>query len=254
MAWARVFSAYRAEVWLRTLLPVLQIFLLIELWSVAYGSRAEVSGVPRDAVMSYLTVVNLQLPMCWPVITRYVERQIREGKVAIEMLRPLAFPGQALAHQAGFVLSRLPPLVVVVPLAGLAGGLALPDTAAAGLLFPVSMVLAFAVNALLFALISMVAFWIYESGGLLWTVEMVAQFMSGAFVPLPLLPGGVRTLFEVLPFQAVGYTPAAVYCGMLAGPEAYGAVAVQVGWVLVLAALLALVWRRARRKVEVQGG
>ena len=70
----------------------------------------------------------------------------------------------------------------------------------------------------------------------------------------PLLPVFPCTVVEWLPFQATTYVPASIYVGSLAGSEAWRAIGLQLAWVVILGLAAALMWRRAMRRVVVQGG
>jgi ABC-type uncharacterized transport system permease subunit len=81
----------------------------------------------------------------------------------------------------------------------------------------------------------------------------VRSFLSGQVVPLWFMPDWLRTVAEILPFQAATYTPLAIYFGRPPGGLA-AALAVQCIWIVVLGASCAWVWSRAKRRVVVQGG
>jgi len=107
---------------------------------------------------------------------------------------------------------------------------------------------------LLAVLLGMIAFWTLETDGLTMLYVLVSSFLSGALVPVSVFPGGLRTLVQWLPFQATTYVPASIYVGGIEGADALRAVGVQLGWVVLLGVGAALVWRRAVRRVVVQGG
>jgi ABC-type uncharacterized transport system permease subunit len=131
--------------------------------------------------------------------------------------------------------------------------LAPPASPGAGVAFATSLILAFCVAQLITLLMSLTSFWTLEVGGLSMTFEAVRSFLSGAIVPLWFMPGWLSTAAAALPFQAATYTPLAVYFGRPPGGLAT-ALAVQALWVLVLGALCAWVWSRAKHRVVVQGG
>ena len=85
-------------------------------------------------------------------------------------------------------------------------------------------------------------------------VALVASFFAGVFVPLEAFPGTLRTLAMLSPFPATAAVPISVYLGRVQGPDRLAALGLQAVWIVVLGATAALVWRRARRRVVVQGG
>lgn len=85
-------------------------------------------------------------------------------------------------------------------------------------------------------------------------MDLLRPVGSGALVPLWFMPGPLRAVAQVLPFQATAYTPTATYLGEIHGSGLAVALGVQALWVGLLTALAALVWSRAVLRVVVQGG
>jgi ABC-type uncharacterized transport system permease subunit len=93
-----------------------------------------------------------------------------------------------------------------------------------------------------------------EISGIFLIYRMVSQFLSGALLPLWFMSRPLRLVSQVLPFQAVTYTPTAIYLGRLTGTRVLSGVALEAGWVVVLWLATRLVWSRAVHRVVVQGG
>ncbi|MFF3031725.1 ABC transporter permease [Streptomyces rubiginosohelvolus] len=233
---------------------LLQIWLLTVVWKALYDGRAEVDGLSLSTMTAYATLTTLQYQLVSPWRSSPIDQRVREGKVAVDLLRPVGFPGQMLAGQLGWASAAVPVLLVALPFALLIGAGQAPASAAAGLAYPAALLGALLVNQLLGLLLGMVSFWTLEVSGALMAYRFVAQFFSGALVPLWFMPGPVRAAAEWLPFQATAYTPAAVYLGQVEGLGIVAALGVQLAWIGALGALAAFVWSRARRRVMSQGG
>ncbi|MFD4001741.1 ABC transporter permease [Streptomyces rubiginosohelvolus] len=233
---------------------LLQIWLLTVVWKALYDGRAEVDGLSLTTMTAYATLTTLQYQLVSPWRSSPIDQRVREGKVAVDLLRPVGFPGQMLSGQLGWASAAVPVLLVALPFALLIGAGRAPASAAAGFAYPVALVGALLVNQLLGLLLGMVSFWTLEVSGALMAYRFVAQFFSGALVPLWFMPGPVRAAAEWLPFQATAYTPAAVYLGRVEGLGIVAALGVQLAWIGALGALAAFVWSRARRRVMAQGG
>ena len=83
-------------------------------------------------------------------------------------------------------------------------------------------------------------------------------------IPVALFPDWLKVLSNWLPFQAIAFVPSSIWLGRPRGACAWlgddpfelvarGLLA-QAGWVAALAFLCALVWRRATRRLTVEGG
>jgi ABC-2 type transport system permease protein len=245
---------YRADYLLSFGTMLMQVYLLRAVWTAAYDGRGEADGIRLDTVIAYATLSTLQYALFSPWRFSQIPERVREGKVAMDLLRPVGFCGQMLAGQVGGTLAALPFMVLALPFALLVGGAAAPPSPLFAAAYAVSLALAYVISQLLALMVGMVAFWTLETTGMFIIYRIVAQFLSGALVPLWFLPGPLRTVAELLPFQAVTFTPTAVYLGRLNGSGLVTALAVQLLWIGLLAALARLIWSRAVHRVVVQGG
>lgn len=245
---------YRWIVFAFALVTVLWILLVTRVWTAAYQGRPTVAGVALDTMVVYLTLANLQAIVIDSPLSFIIAGRVRTGEVVFDVSRPISYPGQMLALQAGQTVTQTAVVVLVAPLAGVIGGLSAPAGLAAGLLYPVALLLGWLLNALLAFLVGLSAFWTVDNMGLATLFRFVAAFLAGASVPLTFMPGPLRALAEALPFRFIVYQPAAVYVGQVRGREALEGLGLALGWLLLLAGLAAWVWRRAYRKTVIHGG
>jgi ABC-2 type transport system permease protein len=148
----------------------------------------------------------------------------------------------------------LPLVAIGLPFAFFAGSLRLPPSPESGALYLVSLLLAFAVMTLMGLLLGFVAFWTLETTGMMAIFRFANLFFAGGLVPLAFFPPPLRTVAEALPFQTQASIPVSLYLGRLVGWDAMRALGIQLIWLVLLAAIAVLVWRRAVTKIVVQGG
>ena len=245
---------YPVELAIGLIQILLQLYLLRSLWVTVYNDHPTAHIVGRGTLVSYLTLVTLQ---SWVFSSRSINsihRRVRDGTVVFDLIRPIAFPRQVMARTAGSSLVALLVLPICIPLVWVAGGLGLPASITALVLYVVSFFLAFCFNLLITTLLSLSAFWLVETYGVVVIYTFVSRLVSGAFIPLWFLPVGFRTVAGALPFQATAFIPASVFVGHLTGSAAFRALLVQTGWDLVLIVLLASAWSLTRRRILIQGG
>lgn len=258
LACARVsFAAalvYRSDFLLTIVLVLLQVYLLRVVWTAVYAGRPIVDGVPIETMISYATLAALQYTLIAPLRPSLIPSRVRRGQVAMDLLRPVGFLPQVIAGQVGASAALAPLLLLALPLAVLLGGATRPASLTAALVYPFSLIFAYGVQTLLGSLLGIVAFWTLEVTGLTMIFRVVAQFLSGALIPLWFLPGTLRNIAEVLPFQSTTYTPVAAYLGQLTGAALAQSIAVQVLWLGLLWIALQIAWSRAIRRIVIQGG
>ncbi|MGW6389078.1 ABC transporter permease [Streptomyces sp. NPDC055103] len=251
----RIALTYRQNALFMLAVVILQIFILRKVWTALYGDMGVVNGVALADVLVYLTIANLQnWAMQDSTVGSYLYSLVREGRIAFDILRPAGFVPQMLAHLTGGTLSMVLFALAALPLVALVGPLGPPASPAAFGYWLLSLLVAFGISMLLNLIVSLGAFWTTELGAFSMLFTLVSQFLAGVLVPLYFFPDWLRTVAELLPFQATTFTPVAIYGGQLAGGEALQAIAVQLLWIVLLAGTVRLIWSRALHRIVVQGG
>jgi ABC-2 type transport system permease protein len=254
MAAIRRTWAYRARFVLWLVRMIAQLYLLRMIWMALYAGQDMVEGIPANMMIVYLTVAMLQEFLIQPAVVYEIDQRITRGTVASDMVRPIGFIRQMLAYDLGAVLGRAPVLLIAIPVAMIVGSLRMPPTPEAAAGYLLSLVLAYVISVLIWMMVGLSAFWMMNAQGLRFLLATVQGFLAGALVPLWFLPGGLRTVLELLPFQGMAFLPLSIFVGQTVGIGIVVSLGIQVIWVVVLSFLAAFVWRRAQRKLVVQGG
>ncbi len=254
--------AHRGDFLLRVVGLLVQIYLLRLVWEAVYPASGTATAgggqrVPLDTQLAYTTFAAVQnwLLGSTSLAMSTLFGRVRDGSVALDLARPVAYPMQMLFTQAGAVLAAVPFAVLALPFAVLVGGAQPPASAGAALVCAAALVPACLSALLLAVIVGMVSFWTTEVTGIFMIYDHTARFFAGALVPLWFMPGWLAALAWVLPFQTTTYTPVALYLGRIGGTgEVARALVVQYAWAVALWLLMRLVWSRALRRVVVQGG
>jgi len=146
----------------------------------------------------------------------------------------------------------LPMALVLAPLFGIQA-----PSAQGWWQFPVLFVLAFLVNAELNLLTGTAAFFLEDITGLMSLKRNLLMLLSGLMVPLHFLGAWLGALTSALPFALISYYPTMAYVGELDGdgrPGFWCVLALALAWLAVLRLANLALWRRAQRRLEVQGG
>lgn len=250
---ARQFVALRMNVVFSTLIFMIQLYVTRAVWEAVYAGRAEVDGITAGTLLVYLTISSLGTWFLPNMAAWTIQQRVLSGDVALDLVRPFGFLKQVMAQDLGTALSYIPSLVVFVPAAVLVGSLA-PPTAGNALLYLCSLGLAFLVNSLIGMHIGLLAFWMQQVNGIRAIVGVASGFLSGALIPLWLMPDPVRIVFSLLPFQALAFLPASIYTGQVSGWSVLRPLGVQVVWVGILLLTVRWIWRRAQNRVVIHGG
>jgi ABC-2 type transport system permease protein len=254
MLWPKIAYAYRLNIFFWMLQTLMRIYILNVVWTTVFREQGGIAGIELDTLIAYLTLANLQLMVTFPIIAEMVQQRVREGLIAVDLARPVPLLGQLVSQQIGATLGLLPLLLLVLPFAFLLGSLRFPPTAEAALLYLLSTALAYAIVVEIALLLGMLAFWLVETWAFNGIYQFVNQFFAGALVPLWLFPDWLQLVANLLPFQTQAHVPLSIYVGQLTGAAALQGLALQAFWVVALAVVAQLVWKRAEHKIVVQGG
>lgn len=252
-AWKGQFI-FRAATWSGIIGTSLQVVLVMLVWTAVYGARTEVSGVAQRDAITYAVLGAVIATVFQPFVYDTLYGRLRTGAIAFDVMRPLSAVPMTLAQQVGAAAAQLPAAAIALTLGLLLGALDPPATAISGLAFAVSIVLGFAIAQVLNFMIGLVGFWTLEVSGAFHIYRMFVQFSSGALIPLWFMPSWLSGGLSVLPFSSQVFVPLTIYVDPAPGAHTLAAIALQMVWVLVLAVLAALIWRRAIRRLVIFGG
>ena len=252
--WPQMAFTYRVNLAFEVFSILLQIYLLKVIWTAVYAGRGVADGVELRELIAFMTLAQLQIWLMFPLIAAYIQERVHDGKIALDLARPVPFLGQLLAHQLGATSSYLPFVLLAAPFAFVLGGFVPPASWSAGLLYLLSLGLCYLVAALIGMLLGLVSFWTIQTWGVIDIYHYTNQFFTGALVPLWFFPAWLRQVAELLPFQAQAFIPLSIYLGQVPARDIPAALGLQVAWVAVLCALVWVVWQRAMRRVVIQGG
>ena len=80
------------------------------------------------------------------------------------------------------------------------------------------------------------------------------EFLSGNIIPLPFFPKKYLFIVELSPFAYMQNVPFRIYSGNLAGREIYQCILRQIFWLVTLMFLGIVIWKRAEKRIIIQGG
>jgi ABC-2 type transport system permease protein len=248
-------AAYRFDLFTRLITNGLLMVATVFLWRTAYQGIGQVAGVDRGQMLTYAVVSILMSSIFQRGVQDAIPSRVREGDIAVDLLRPMSPLGGWLADDIGgaaaALATQLPPLLL---LGILIAHIPLPHSPQALLLFVPMVLLGFLINWLLAALVGLIAFWTIQLGHLGYVKDAIVRILSGSLAPLWFFPVWFQQITVWTPFPYAFQAPLGVYIGRTGVPEALRAMAIQGAWVCLLFGALALVWRAARRRVLVQGG
>jgi ABC-2 type transport system permease protein len=234
-----------------------QVFLVTCLWRALYAGTTSSAGLVREQAVSFAVLAALATRIRgmdrWMARDTVIQH-IYYGTIVYWFLRPLPPRRYYLYRALGDQLYGFAWAAAGYAVCRAAGVLAPPASAGAAAAFAVSLLLGQSVLYYLTLLIDQMCFWTIRNNGALLILTFAQNLLSGAYAPLWYFPGWFQAMSAVLPFQSTLNVPLSFYIGRIPLSGLPGQLAVQATWVVLLAALTRLLWRRAADQVVSQGG
>ena len=251
----RALLQYRAAALAGLVTQIFWGFIRMMVFTAFYASSTAPQPMTLDEVITYVWLTQALLMMLpWRPDTE-IEQLVRSGNVAYELVRPVDLYGlwlaRAVALRTAPAMLRCLPMVV---LALLFFGMGPPAGPLAMLAFCISLLATIALSAAVTTLLSISLLLTLQGRGIHVLTNSIINLLSGALIPLPLLPDWAQGIAEVMPFRGLLDTPFRLYLGHLAPQAAAGAIAHQVVWTVALVLFGRWALARITRRIVVQGG
>lgn len=245
--------AYVTDLLVRTLFLLLILYVFVQLWTVTYeGAGTRVIGGYRFEDLIWYLIFSEAIVTAVPRIHITVEEEVKSGGIAYLLTRPMSYLLYRYSEFAGEFAVRLLINLMVGSMLGVSL-FGLPDFGWGWVGFIPVAAAAMTLNFMVRMILSLCAFWVEETSGLIFVYDKLVFTLGGMLIPLELLGNQLRRLVGWLPFQTMVYYP--VKTAVHFDPSRMaGMLGVQLLWGLGLGGLLWIVYRRGVTKLNVNGG
>ncbi|MBV9331167.1 MAG: ABC-2 family transporter protein, partial [Alphaproteobacteria bacterium] len=180
-----------------------------------------------------------------------LEDDIASGALEPHLLRPKPYLLQKIAESLGSTAARLVAIGAAAVMALSISRIPAP-AAGAWLYIAVLGTVGSAIGVLLFAIAGLCAFWIRRVLPAYLITQKLTFLLGGLFAPISLYPAWLFWFAVKTPFAAHTYFPAAEAIAPSARMFVVGLL-LQLGWLFVLAALIAAIWQAGLRRILREG-
>ena len=247
--------AYRARYYVGVLTYLFNVAVYYFIWRAVFRQSATVVGLSLSEMITYVAVGWTIRSFYFNEIDREIAAQVQEGRLAMNLIRPVDFQTVMIADSAGQSVFRA--VLFTVPI-GIVIGLLFPVrppvSPVAGALFLLSAALSFFLVAAINFLVGLIAIRTKSILGILRAKYLILELLSGLLIPTTLFPEPFRSLLFASPFPHINYTPAALYLGKATGLEAARLLGLQAAWTILLLGAGQMLWRKSRARITIQGG
>ncbi|WP_134699856.1 ABC-2 family transporter protein [Ammoniphilus sp. YIM 78166] len=247
--------AYRVNYYSGILVYSINIGAYYFLWNAIYAGQPSLGGLTPLQMTSYVAVSWMARAFYFNNIDREMAMEIKDGKVAIEMIRPYNYLAVKMMQALGEGMFRLlffsvPGMVIV----SFFFPIVFPSDWTSWAVYGVSLMFSFIINTEINLITGVLAFFFLNNDGIMRAKKVIVDLFSGLILPISFYPDWARAILEYLPFQAIGYLPGLIFTGAIEGEALQQALLVQLIWSLVLLLPLYFLWIQAKKTLVVQGG
>ncbi|MFJ5622656.1 ABC transporter permease [Peribacillus loiseleuriae] len=247
--------AYRSDYYTGILIYSINIGAYYFLWNAIYGEKSSIEGLTSMQMTTYVAIAWMARAFYFNNIDREIAAEIKEGKVAIEMIRPYNYLGMKTMQGLGegifrFFFFSIPGMILVAFIFPIQ----VPHNPVSWGLFGISLLLSFVINTQINLLTGITAFFFYNNAGLIRAKRVIIDLFSGLILPISFYPFWAQDIMKYLPFQGISYIPSMIFTNGFSGNEIVQALIQQSIWVLVLLVPIRLLWTAAKKQLIIQGG
>ncbi|MFB6209509.1 MAG: ABC transporter permease [Candidatus Nanohaloarchaea archaeon] len=239
---------YRANAVSGVFATFISLVLFYYVWR-AIAASGELAQ-PFSSIIAYVALAQVINSSTSADIESWVGERVRKGTIVNELKKPASLGLQLYFYQLGkssfkIVTRGIPAVTAAI----LVLGIGLPSS---GLMFFLSVFLSLNLVILLSYTTSMLVFWTKIGNSLRMIRFMVTALLSGAMIPLYLIPENIVRFFRLTPFPSLVDAPISIYLGSSQG--VLSVFAIQLFWIGFLLLFSQVLWKKAKKKLTVQGG
>jgi ABC-2 type transport system permease protein len=252
--------AFRLRYYTGIITYLINVTVYYFIWAAVYGPASRtgggaIAGYDLGQMLTYVSVGWIIRSFYWNTIDQEMAYEVLEGKIAMELIKPVSVQGMWLARAVGESAFRL--ILLTAPAAVLIAWLFpvhAPASAAHFALFIAATAGSFLLMGALSFLIGTCAIPLQSILSLIRAKYWLIELLSGLLIPIAFFPAPLRAISGWLPFEHIAYTPLQIYLGKLTVAEALRGVGVSWAWVALLMWAGHLWWQHALRKITIHGG
>jgi ABC-2 type transport system permease protein len=247
-------AQYRVQSVLWLLFAVIRPVVFLAAWSAAANSQGgSIGDFSVGDFAAYYVCLSLvsQLTMSWNAYD--FELEVRQGKLAPKLLRPLHPLHYAVVENLVFKATTLPVLIPALVLIAWTFHATFTTQPWQVLVFVPSVFLAAALQFVFGWVMAALAFWTTRIHAVMHLYDRVNFLFAGQVAPLSLLPGPLAALAYVLPFGYMLWAPTEILRGGATLEQATLFLVGQIVWLCVGWVAFLLIWRMGLRQFSAVG-
>jgi len=247
--------AYRLRYYTGIVTYFIYVSVYYFIWKAIYAHSASIEGFDFSQLLTYVAIGWIIRSFYYNNIDQEMATQVLEGKLAMDLIKPVNIQWMYIAQALGESAFRLTMLTVPTAVILL---LVFPVRKPAGIetfvAFLFSVFLSFFLVAAINFAVGTFAIRLKSILGLLRAKYFLLELFSGLLIPISFFPHIFQTVFAFMPFQYISYIPVLLYLGKISGVGILKALGIQIFWVAAMVAIGHALWVWSSLQITIQGG
>jgi ABC-2 type transport system permease protein len=248
--------AFRLRYYTGIITYLINVTVYYFIWRAVFANAGgPIAGFSLPQILTYVSAGWILRSFYWNTIDQEMAYEVIEGKIAMDLIKPVSVQWMWLARAMGesafrLILLTAPTAIIVTLLFPV-----LPPASKLNLvLFLVAAVGSFFIMGALNFIIGTCAIPLTSILALIRAKFWLIELLSGLLIPLSFFPRPLQVISSWLPFEHIANTPLQIYLGRLSPAQTFRLLALEYFWVVALLFLGHLWWMRATRKITIHGG
>jgi ABC-2 type transport system permease protein len=247
--------AYRLRYYTGIVTYFIYVSIYYFIWKAIYEHSAKIEGFDFKQLLTYVAVGWIIRSFYYNNIDQEIAVQVMEGKLAMDLIKPVNTQFMYVAQALGESVFRLALLTLpTAVILALVFPLRLPASTLNFAGFMLSVLMSFFIVAGINFCVGTFAIRLKSILGLLRAKYFLLELFSGLLIPISFFPEVFQKILAFMPFQYISYVPVLIYLGKLQGFGIVKALGIQLFWVFAMLALGDALWRWSSRRITIQGG
>jgi ABC-2 type transport system permease protein len=252
--WAEQWQ-YRANLIMYILYWLVSPIIYLAVWTSIATAKGDVNGFTANDFVTYYMILLICDQLTSNIIIHIFAYKVQDGSLSGELIKPIhPMLTNTLVNDIAFKTLNL---MVLTPVWITLAFLFKPDFASVtlnGILISIpALLLGYAINFLLSATITSLAFWTTRVFSIHEFYYALILLFAGQFVPLKLMPELIQTVASFLPFQLLMYLPIQMIQGNLEADEIVQGYITGIVWLVIALILFRWVWREGVKRYSAVG-
>ena len=250
--------SYKANAILFMFGDFLMLAVTYYLWKAIYGSTIEtvLNGFTFNEMIIYLFISFLTSVMISVDISYEISREVKDGSIAINLVRPINYEKRMFFQGLGNVLYNF--VIIFIIAFSVTTFLFYKFFGYISILrifiYFISIILGIIINFYFSYIFGLISFKITNMWGLSQIMQAIINLLSGTLIPIAFFSKWAQVINNFLPFSSAIYTPSMIYLGKINGMDILFALGLQLFWAIILMIVGKKMWKCLIKSLTILGG